>query len=294
MTILVTGSTGTIGSNVIEILAAKGADVRALVRNGKKPSFPAGVKTVTGDMTDLNSMRAALQGVTTLFLLNAVVPDELTQALITLDLAADAGIQRIVYFSVFNGALFSDVPHFTAKYNVEKAIEDQGLPATILRPAYFFQNDATLQQAIMNYGSYPMPLGNRGAAMVDARDIAEVAAHELLRREQSPVPLPRCVIDVVGPDQITGPEAASIWSEATGKPVIYAGDDLNNFEGMMLQFAPAVMARDMKMMFRGFQKHGMIPGNSSHDILTGVLGKPLRNYRDFVRETVQSWNAQAE
>jgi len=38
----------------------------------------------------------------------------------------------------------------------------------------------------------------------------------------------------------------------------------------------------------------MIPGNSSRDILTGVLGKPLRNYRDFVRETVQGWNAQAE
>ncbi|WP_249337157.1 SDR family oxidoreductase [Serratia plymuthica] len=118
MTILVTGSTGTIGSHVIDILAAKGADVRALVRAGKNPAFPAGVKTVTGDMTDLNSMRAALQGVTTLFLLNAVLPDELTQALVTLDLAADAGIQRIVYFSVFNGSLFSDVPHFTAKYRL--------------------------------------------------------------------------------------------------------------------------------------------------------------------------------
>lgn len=90
-----------------------------------KTDFPAGVQTVTGDMTDLESMREALKGVTTLFLLNAVVPDELTQALTTLDLAADAGIQRIVYFSVFNGILFSDVPHFTAKYNVEKAIEDR-------------------------------------------------------------------------------------------------------------------------------------------------------------------------
>ncbi|WP_039280275.1 SDR family oxidoreductase [Pectobacterium brasiliense] len=294
MTILVTGSTGTIGSHVIKILAEKGGDVRALVRAGKNPSFPAGVKTVTGDMTDLNSMRTALQGVTTLFLLNAVVPDELTQALITLDLAAEAGIKRFVYFSVYNGALFSDVPHFTAKFNVEKAIEERGLPASVLRPAYFFQNDATLKQAIINYGSYPMPLGSRGAAMVDARDIAEVAAHELLRREESPVPLPRCIIDIVGPEQVTGPDAASIWSAATGKPVTYTGDDLNKFEEMTQQFAPAVMARDMKMMFRGFQKHGMIPGDSSRDILTGLLGKPLRSYKDFVRETVQVWNEQAE
>ncbi|CAH0290032.1 SDR family oxidoreductase [Enterobacter ludwigii] len=293
MTILVTGSTGTIGSHIIEILTAKGADVRALIRAGKKTDFPAGVQTVTGDMTDLESMREALKGVTTLFLLNAVVPDELTQALTTLDLAADAGIQRIVYFSVFNGILFSDVPHFTAKYNVEKAIEDRGLSATILRPAYFFQNELTLREAIMQYGTYSQPLGNRGAAMVDARDIAEVAALELLRREQSQVPLPRCIIDVVGPDLITGMEAATIWSEATGKDVIYAGDDLKKFEEMMQQFAPAVLTRDIKMMFRGFQKYGMIPGESSRDILTGMLGRPLRNYRDFVRETVQSWNAQA-
>lgn len=53
MTILVTGSTGTIGSHIIEILTAKGADVRALIRAGKKTDFPAGVQTVTGDMTDL-------------------------------------------------------------------------------------------------------------------------------------------------------------------------------------------------------------------------------------------------
>jgi uncharacterized protein YbjT (DUF2867 family) len=81
MTILVTGSTGTIGSHIIEILTAKGADVSALIRAGKKTDFPASVQTVTGDMTDLGSMREALKGVTTLFLLNAVVPDELTQAL---------------------------------------------------------------------------------------------------------------------------------------------------------------------------------------------------------------------
>jgi len=35
-----------------------------------------------------------------LFLLNAVTPDEVTQALITLSLAQEAGIKRIVYFSV--------------------------------------------------------------------------------------------------------------------------------------------------------------------------------------------------
>ena len=92
-------------------------------------------------MTDVASMRTVPKGVDTLFLLNAVVPDETTQAFGTLDLAREAGIQRIVYFSVFNSALFDDVPHFAGKYLVERVIDAQAIPATVLRPAYFMRSE---------------------------------------------------------------------------------------------------------------------------------------------------------
>ena len=73
MTILVTGSTGTIGSQVVQRLAGQSARIRALVRgDASKAKFPAGVEPVEGDMTDITSMRTALKGVDTLFLLNAV------------------------------------------------------------------------------------------------------------------------------------------------------------------------------------------------------------------------------
>ena len=107
MTILVTGSTGTIGSQVVQRLAAQNARIRALVRGDtSRAKIPAGVEPFQGDMTDVASMRTALKGIDTLFLLNAVAADEVTQALGTLDLAREAGIGRIVYFSVFNSALF--------------------------------------------------------------------------------------------------------------------------------------------------------------------------------------------
>src|SRR5664279_5593096 len=98
MAILVTGSTGTVGSQVVAGLASKGAEVHALVRAPDKARFPAGVTPITGDLTDVDSMRAALAPVRTLFLLSAVTPDEVTQSLITLSLAREAGIERIVYF----------------------------------------------------------------------------------------------------------------------------------------------------------------------------------------------------
>jgi uncharacterized protein YbjT (DUF2867 family) len=158
MTVLVTGSTGTIGSQVVQRLAGQSVRIRALVRDdASKVKVPAGVEPVQGDMTDVVSMRAALEGVDTLFLLNAAASGEVTQALLTLDLAREAGVQRIVYFSVFNSALFDDVPHFASKHLAERVIDAQALPATVLRPAAFMQNDLMLRDAL-KAGVYPQSL----------------------------------------------------------------------------------------------------------------------------------------
>ena len=166
MTILVTGGTGTIGSQVVGQLARRGADVRALVRDPAAAKLPEGVAAVRGDLLDVDAIRMALDGVTTLDLLNAVAPDEFTQALITLNLAREAGIDRLVYFP--------DLPLVAAF--------ETGFHATILRPDYFINNDLSIKDVVIDHGVYPMPVGDKGLAMADVRDIGEVAALELLRR----------------------------------------------------------------------------------------------------------------
>ncbi len=200
MTILVTGATGTVGRQVIEQLTKRGADVRALVRDPAKANLPAGVTVVHGDLLDVDSLRGAFSGVSTLFLLNAVASDEFTQALIALNLAREAGVERIVYLSVIHSDLYVNVPHFAGKFAVERMIEKMGFNATILRPAYFMNNDLTIKDVVTGYGVYPMPIGSKGLAMIDARDIGEIAAIELIRREQSATPLPLDRINLVGPD----------------------------------------------------------------------------------------------
>lgn len=289
MTILVTGSTGAIGSQIVRQLAAQRASVRALVRNPGAARLPAGVTVAHGDMTDVESMRAALDGIDTLFLLNAVTPDEVTQALITLSLAGDAGIQRIVYFSVLNSEPFTDVPHFTGKYTVERMIEQFDLGATILRPAYFMQNDVSLKEALLGHGIYPMPLGDVGIAMVDTRDIADIAVSALLERERATSRLPRQTIELVGPHVLTGNAIAQIWSEALGKPIVYGGNDLDAFEARFKTFAPGWMARDMRLMMGRFQKDGMVASKQAVERMSALLGRPPRSYRDFAFDMAQSW-----
>jgi uncharacterized protein YbjT (DUF2867 family) len=284
MTILVTGATGTVGRHVVEQLVKRGADVRALVRDPAKASFPAGVQIARGDLLDVDSLRGAFSGVSTLFLLNAVTPDEFTQALIALNIAREAGIQRIVYLSVIHSDVYVNVPHFAGKFGVERMIEQMGLNATILRPAYFMNNDLTIKDVVRGYGVYPMPIGAKGLAMIDISDIGEIAAIELVRREQSATPLPFERINLVGPDTLTGTDAAAIWSEVLGRPIAYPGDDTAGFEKNLRQFMPSWMAFDMRLMSERFLTDGMVPDEGDVARLTALLGRPLRSYRDFVAE----------
>jgi uncharacterized protein YbjT (DUF2867 family) len=281
MTILVTGATGTVGRQVVEQLVTRGADVRALVRDPAKANLPAGVAVVQGDLLDVDSLRSAFSDVSTLFLLNAVVADEYTQALIALNLAREAGIERIVYLSVIHSDRYVNVPHFAGKFGVERMIEQMGLNATILRPAYFIGNDLTIKDVVTGYGVYPMPIGAKGLAMVDTRDIAEVAAIELIRREQSAIPLPLDRINVVGPDTLTGADVAAIWSQVLGRPIAYGGDDTAAFEQNLRKFMPGWMAFDMRLMAERFLTDGMRPEAGDVPRLTTLLGRPLRSYRDF-------------
>jgi uncharacterized protein YbjT (DUF2867 family) len=75
------------------------------------------------------------------------------------------------------------------------------------------ENDLTIKDVVTGYGVYPMPIGAKGLAMIDTRDIAEIAAIELLRREQARGPLPLERINLVGPDALTGPR-----SPPSGRP----------------------------------------------------------------------------
>ncbi|USX17168.1 NmrA/HSCARG family protein [Oxalobacteraceae bacterium OTU3CAMAD1] len=284
MTILVTGATGRVGRQVVQQLVTRGADVRVLVRDPSKADFPSSVEIVKGDLLDIDSLRSAFKGVGTLFLLNAVAGDEFTQALITLNIARESGVERLVYLSVLHSDRFVNVPHFAVKLGAERMIEQMGFSATILRPSYFIDNEHMVKDVIFQHGVYPMPIGAKGVAMVDARDIAEVAAIELIRRERAPGKLPIDTINLVGPDTLTGAGVAAIWSEVLGRPVAYGGDDPTGFEQNLASFMPKWMAYEMRLMAERYVSDGMIPEAGDVERLTRILGRPLHSYRNFALE----------
>ena len=289
MKVLVTGATGTVGSELVKALLQRGAGVRAFTRKQPKPgTFPGAVELALGDLTDPVSVAEALKGVDALFLLIGSVADELTQALTAYGLAKKAGLKHVTYLSVFKADQFLEVPHFAAKYAVEQAIRVGGMPYTILRPAYFLQNELRLKAVLAGPGVYPVPAGNQGLAVVDVRDIAEAAAISLTQPGHQGK-----TYDLVSSELLTGPAAAATWSKLLGKKITYAGHgDFDGFEAQLRNTGmPSWIAYDLRVMFQGYVERGFSNTEDQTARVAALLGHQPRTYCSFAAELAKEWAA---
>jgi len=286
MKILVTGGTGNVGGKVVSELLKRGAGVRVLSRKQPEEKVQTGVEIVAGDLLDPVSVEQAMRGVDKMFLLNAVVADELTQALIAYGIAKRLGLKHVTYLSVFKVDQFRDVPHFASKLAVEGALREFGVPFTILRPGYYIQNDLGLKDALTKAGVYPMPLGTAGIAAADMRDIAEAAAISLTEDGHDGQ-----TYDIVSPTLISGPGNADLWSKLLGKEVKYTGHDFDQWEQTMRARMPGWSAFDLRMMLQGYFERGFASTETEVARLTKLLGRKPRSYEEFATETAESWKA---
>jgi len=197
--ILVTGATGRIGQLVVDELVLSGARVRALTRRPEDMSFPAGVEVVSGDFTIPETLGAALDDVSTVFLVWTTTPDAAPAAVARLA----SHTRRVVYLS----APFRTPHPFFQQPNpmrelhaeVERLLADATLDVTVLRPGMFATNALHWwAPQIRQSDVVRWPFANVETAPVDERDVAAVAARTLLDNRHA------------GGDYVlTGPESLS-------------------------------------------------------------------------------------
>ncbi len=285
MKVLVTGGTGTVGSHVVRELANRGAEVSVLTRNpAKTKNLPAAIRAIEGDLMKPSTVRQVFKGFDGVFLLNALSTTEAHEGLQAVCGMRLSGVKRVVYQSVTAVDRASHLPHFGAKLAIEHAVRHSGIPFTILRPNHFFQNDYLLKDAMLQAGLYPQPLGNIGVSRVDVRDIAEAAATAMLSADHEGE-----TYELAGPDALTGPTCAEIWSNALGRNVKFAADDLNAWEQQSLQYLPDWLVFDVRLMFDYFHKHGLKVTDEEMARQTRLVGHPPRTFDAFARETAAMW-----
>jgi uncharacterized protein YbjT (DUF2867 family) len=112
---------------------------------------------------------------------------------------------------------------------VEKIIEESGIPFAFLRPNSFMQNFVTRSsQTIKNQSAIYLPAGDAKISLVDARDVAAVAVEVLTKNGSQQV---NKVYDITGPEALSHSQVAEILSKETGRGVSYVDiseEDLRN------------------------------------------------------------------
>lgn len=276
-TILVTGATGKTGRRLIPLLQEQGLSVRAASR---VPS----VGQVAFDWDNPVSQSSALSGATAIYLIPpALVEDPTPTVAPFLALAKTAGVRSLVLVSSM-GTAFPAEPQNSGRRKLEALVRDSGLDWTMLRPSGFMQNfsEGFLLPAVRN-GAIPNPAGQGKVAMVDAGDIAAVAAAVLVGTGQHAGQ----VYDLTGPSALNFDEIAQIIAREAGRSVVARPMTSPQFLAMLegagvpSDYA-AMLLRDQEAIRDG-------AAASVSDTVTRLVGRPPRSFGVYAAEAAGAW-----
>ncbi|WP_040810060.1 SDR family NAD(P)-dependent oxidoreductase [Nocardia concava] len=275
--IVITGATGTIGSEVVRQLAARGVKVRAVTRNPESIEAPEGIEVVRGDYADTESMAAAFAGAEAAFLVGLLGPDyiELDRALAAA--AREAGVQRLVKLSAIGTGDPALGSVGTWHLPGEQVVRESGVAWTILRPSSFASNTLSWSGPIAAGQPVPNMTGEGAQGVVDPRDVSAVAVEALLSDRHS-----GRVYTLTGPEAITTRDQADALAAVLGRELEVADIPLDLARGFMLESGMSEQFADGALAGQAFVRDG---GNAvvTSDV-EEVLGRTPRSYADWVRD----------
>lgn len=251
--IAVAGATGKQGGAVARALLAEGWRVRAITRNPQGPAAQAlkaaGAELVRADLEVTESLGDAVDRADGVFSVqnfwSAGYEGEIRQGCNLARAASLCGVRHFVYSSVGGAERESGVAHFESKWQVERFIDELGLPATVLRPVFFMENllEPALRRMIL-HGILSLPLPrHRALQMIAVADIGRFAALAF----GDPDTYVGRRLEIAG-DELSPAEIARVLGAAVNRRVRYLP--------MPLIAARLAMGKDMADMFGWFNTDG--------------------------------------
>lgn len=213
--ILLIGATGTVGSQVLSQLLAKGVPVRALVRNPAPGRFPSQVEEFRGDLTIPETLDPCLDGVDAVFLVWTAPGTTVPQIL---DKIANRA-RRLVFLSApikTPHPLFQQPnPLRILVGQIEQQIEASNLEWTFLRPGMFAANSLNSWAPQIRVGDIVRwPYLSVPTAPIDERDIAHIAVRALCDDGHH-----RAEYVLTGPESLTHADQISAIARVIGRPL---------------------------------------------------------------------------
>ena len=288
--ILITGPTGNVGAELVDLLAQQPAPgpIRVANRHPERLS-DSGFEASVFDFFDRSTWNAALSGIESVFLLFPLPGNRAARDAVIpfLHAAHQAGCKHVVYVSVFGADRARFIPHYT----VEAALRSLPMSWTVLRCGFFMQNlhrtISTHGLDIAERGELFIPAGRGRTTFIDARDAAAVAALALT----DPSRHRHRVYHLTGPAALTMAEVAEALSEALGYRVTYTNPGL-------VRFAARLRHRGVGWDTIGFMSAVYTltrvgQNQAITDEVAQLLGRPPKTLAEYLRDSAWRWRERA-
>jgi uncharacterized protein YbjT (DUF2867 family) len=282
MTVLVTGASGTVGHPLLTRLADDGVPTRAVVHRSASATALAqrnlaGVEVVRADLADVGATGALVEGMAAVFLVTANVDGQLAQEQAVIRAAVAGKVGRIVKISV--GGAAPDAPLSLARvhYAAEQDLIASGIPHTVVRPSFFMDNLLQYIPWVDPSGQLALPMGEAAMAMIDARDIADVAATELTDSSAE-----NRELVLTGGEDLTMSHALTRIGEVTGATLTYLDSTREQFVARYRADGNSPdYTEDIATLYDTILRAGYGAGITT--TVEEVTGHPPRTITDFAR-----------
>ncbi|WP_031479058.1 SDR family oxidoreductase [Streptomyces bicolor] len=270
--ILVTGATGNIGSALLEELHLAGAaPVRGLTRDAAHASFPEGIEAVEGDLTRADSLKAALAGARSLFLLSGMGAEaEILAA------ARRAGVEHVVLVSSITVETHPHLPAAGENLAVEWLLKDSGMAWTILRPTQFASNTLWWAREIRERGVVRAPYPDIGLPAIHPADIAAVARVALTE----PGHQGRTYV-LTGPERVTVRDQLAASGAVLGRAVPFVEIGRQEAHRQMASLMGDEAADAVLDLMGGDVNDALL---AVHDTVFRVTGAVARSFRQWASD----------
>ena len=273
--ILVT-TAGKVGSQTVRLLRERDVPVRVLVRDPAKAAAlaEAGAEIAKGDLDVPAAIDDAMTGVSAVVLVSPAVP---AQELNVVASAARAGTGHVVK-ATSKASADSPIARRRWQAEIEAGLAASGIPHTLLRSNAYMQNVLALAPAIAKTSSFGSAAGKGRSGLVDARDVAAVAAEIAA----SPAAHVGQTYWLTGPGLISNYDVAAVLSKLLGRTITYRELTVEeNTETMIRAGVPEQIAQ------MNAQAFSMAAGGDAEwltEDVPSLLGRPARSFQQFAND----------
>jgi uncharacterized protein YbjT (DUF2867 family) len=280
MVITVTGSTGTIGAELVRLLSGAEAPTRAVFRNPNKVQPLPVVVWLQADLRDTRVLEPVLAGTTRLFLLSDNQAGFGKLQIQILRAGERLGIAHVVKLSALGASDHSKSWIAREHWEVEQALQQTSMSWTLLRPHAFMQNWlGEIAGSVRAEGVIESPIEDGRVSVIDTRDIASVAAEALLHPERHAGQK----YFLTGCEAVGFADLAATLTDVTGKTVTYRPITMDEAWVRMEAKGTPPDQVDARLAISAYQRAGG-PTSKVSDRVARILGRPPRTIRDFVRD----------